>query len=440
LRRDLTLTEVVIQKTETLRGEVTAPSSKSYTQRMVIAAALTKGKSKIANPLMSEDTEATLRAVQSLGASLTLSNDCWMVQGANPIHAAKKPIDVGESAATFRFMIPVAALAAKPSIFVVGNGLGKRPIEPLVKALKQLGVQATAQAVGDRPGIGVAGGGITGGKASMPGDVSSQFVSGLMFACPLAKTKTELTITSPLESKSYIRMTQEVLTKHGIKVDISEDFSAVGIPSKQEYEPTDLCVPGDFSSAAFILAAAAITSSEVTVKNLDYTTKQGDKQILGLLKRLGVNGIVCPDSVSIAGSAETLSATDVDAREIPDLVPVCAALLCFAEGVSVIHDAQRLRLKESDRLASLYLELSKMGASISMDEDSLTIKGPSRLHGAMIDPHGDHRIAMACSVAALRADGETVIQNAQCVRKSYPQFFNDLRAIGAKAVGGQFNR
>jgi 3-phosphoshikimate 1-carboxyvinyltransferase len=436
----LTLTDVTVRKTEILQGEVCAPPSKSYTQRMVIAAALAQGASKVANPLVSDDTEATLRAVRALGARVTLSADCWMVEGFNPLHGAKKPIDVGESGATLRFIIPVAALADGPSVFLLGGGLAKRPVEPLLEALKQLGVRARTQAVGDKAGIRVVGGGIAGGKASVPGDVSSQFISGLMFACPLAKADTELAISSPMESKSYVRMTQDVLAKHGVKVDIAEDFSTVKIPFGQTFSPADLCVPGDFSSAAFLLAAATITQSEVTVKNLDYTTKQGDKQILGLLKKLGVKGAVCPNNVSISGSTEPLEAVDVDAREIPDLVPVCAALSCFANGISVIHDAQRLRLKESDRLTSLYSELDKMGADITMDEGSLSIKGPCRLRGVAIDSHNDHRIAMACAVAALRAEGETVIQNAECVRKSYPQFFHDLRRLGANVVGGQFDR
>ena len=407
---------------------------------MVIAAALAPGSSKLAGPLVSDDTEATLRAVQLLGAKVAVREGCWLVEGASSLHGSKKPVDVGESGATLRFMIPVAALAAGSSVFVFGRGLTNRPIEPLLEALGQLGVETHYRAVGGKTGIEVEGGGIAGGKASIPGDVSSQFISGLMFACPLAKTDTELTITSPLESKSYVRMTQDVLAKHGIKVDIAEDFGKVRIVSGQTYRPADLCVPGDFSSAAFLLGSAAVTKSEITVKNLDYKTKQGDKQILGLLKKLGVNGTVCPDAVSICGSAEPFSAIDVDAREIPDLVPVCAALACFANGVSVIHDAQRLRLKESDRLVSLYSELRKMGADITMGEGSLTIKGPCSLRGAVIDTHSDHRIAMACAVAALRAEGETVIQNAECVRKSYPQFFQDIRKLGANVVGGQFDR
>ncbi|HTY75520.1 MAG TPA: 3-phosphoshikimate 1-carboxyvinyltransferase, partial [Candidatus Nanoarchaeia archaeon] len=393
----------------------------------------------VTNPLLSEDTQATLRTALAFGAKVTEKANCWIIQGADPLHGAKKPVEIEESGATLRFMIPVAALAAEPSEFVLGAGLAKRPIEPLLEAMRRLGAE-THVAMDGRNVIRVEGGGIAGGKTSIPGDVSSQFVSGLMFACPLARSETEITITSPLESKSYVRMTQDVLNKHGINVDVSEDFGTVKINSGQQYKPIDLCVPGDFSSAAFLLSAAAITKSEVTVKNLDYTTKQGDKQILGLLKKMGVEGSVCPDSVKIDGSDEFLNSIDVDVREIPDLVPVCAVLACLANGTSVIHDAQRLRLKESDRLASLFSELQKMGANIVMKDGSLTIKGPCRLHGTVIDPHNDHRIAMACAVAALRAEGGTVIQNSECVRKSYPLFFHDLERLGANVIGGQFDR
>jgi 3-phosphoshikimate 1-carboxyvinyltransferase len=434
------MTDATVRKTENLKGEVCAPPSKPYTQRMLIAAALSQGTSKLSNPLESEDTEATLRAAKALGAKVQVVGNCWTIEGANPIKGAKKPIDCGESGATLRFMIPVAALAADPSVFVLGRGLAKRPIEPLLDSLKQLSVKVHSEKVGRKVSICVEGGGIRGGRTSMPGDVSSQFVSGLMFACPLANGDTQLTLTSLLESKSYVLMTENVLSKHGIKVDISEDFKRLKIPAKQTYRPVDERVPGDFSSAAFLLAAAALTKSEVHVKNLDYGTIQGDKAIMRILKQMGVNGKVCEHEIEIDGSGELLNSIDVDASDIPDLVPVCTALACYAKGTSKIHDAERLRLKESDRLTALYTELRKMGADITMDESSLTVNGPCNLHGAIIDSHNDHRIAMACTVAALRAEGETVIQDAECVRKSYPLFFNDLRRIGVEVVGGELVR
>ncbi len=434
------MTDIIIKRTPSLKGEVQAPPSKAYTQRMLIAAALSEGISKISNPLISEDTQATLRAVKALGAKVADTEDCWTVTGVKQLRSAKKPIDCGESGATLRFMIPVAALAPGPSVFALGQRLSKRPIDPLLNSLKQLGVETKSEKIGRKLRIIISGGGIRGGRTSMPGDVSSQFVSGLMFACPLGAADTNLTLTTELESMSYVLMTEDVLAKHGITISISEDFSRIKIPSKQIYTPCSGVVPGDFSSAAFLLAAGAISNSDVCIKNLDYGSVQGDKAILRILQTMQVDSKVGKDSIQITGNGNLLKPITLDVRDIPDLVPVCTTLACYAQGTSKIHDAQRLRLKESDRLASLYSELSKMGANITMDESSLTIKGPCKLHGATIDPHNDHRIAMACAIAALGAEGETVIQNAECVRKSYPQFFNDLRKIGVDVVDGELDR
>jgi 3-phosphoshikimate 1-carboxyvinyltransferase len=433
------MVDVIVRRTERLSGEVCAPSSKSYTQRMLIAASLSLGISKISGPLVSDDTEATLRAVKALGAKVSVAKGCWTVEGASPLKGAKDPIDCGESGATLRFMIPVAALAAEPSVFLLGKSLELRPVEPLLQSLEQLGVETTIEKIGGKSSIKVQGGGIQGGKTSIRGDVSSQFISGLMFACPLARKDMEITLTTPLESKGYVQMTREVLSKHGVEVTISEDFRQIRVPSGQTYKPCDHSVPGDFSSVAFLLAAAAITRSDVTVTNLDYSLVQGDKAIVAILKQMGVRGKVCSNQIEIKGTGDLLKAVDVNAKDTPDLVPVCAALACYANGTSRIHDAQRLRLKESDRLQSLYTELRKMGADIAVDEGSLTVKGPCKLHGAEIDPHNDHRIAMACAVAALGAEGETVIHDAECVKKSYPRVFNDLHSLGANVVGGKFD-
>jgi 3-phosphoshikimate 1-carboxyvinyltransferase len=434
------MTNVIIRKAERLQGEVCAPPSKAYTQRMLIASALAHGASTLSGPLISDDTEAALSAVKALGAKVEAARDCWTVEGAQPLKGAQEPIDCGDSGATLRFTIPVAALAPESSVFVLGKSLEQRPIEPLLQSLRQLGVEAYHQRLEGRAAIVVEGGGIAGGKTSMRGDVSSQFISGLMFACPMARADTDITLTTLLESKEYVKMTQVVLAQHGIEIHISKDFDYLHIPSDQTYKPCSHRIPGDFSSAAFLLAAAAITRSDVSVKNLDYRTVQGDKAVLEVLKRMGVNGKVCPDHLEIAGMGGLLEAVDVESRDIPDLVPVCAVLACYAKGTSKIHDAHRLRYKESDRLLSLYLELKKMGAQIVMDEGSLTVKGSCALNGAVIDPHNDHRIAMACAVAALGARGETRIQNAECVRKSYPRFFSDLRVLGVDVVGGQFDR
>jgi 3-phosphoshikimate 1-carboxyvinyltransferase len=432
------MANVTIKKTLALHGQVCAPSSKSYTQRMLIASALAHGRSKISKPLLSEDTDATLRAVTALGAKVKTADDCWIIDGANPIKAPQEPIDCGESGATLRFMVPIAALSPGPSILQFQGSLERRPIEPLLESLNELGAKAHLGKQGVNDAVFVDGSGIRGGKTSIAGNVSSQFISGLMFACPLAENDTEITLTSPLESTDYVKMTEAVLSKHAIAVGVEDN--KVTIPSKQKYKSTDETVPGDFSSAAFLLAAAAITNSHVQVTNLDYESVQGDKAILRILKEMGVDGKVCRDSVEITGSIGALIPLKVDAKNVPDLVPVFAALACYAEGTTIISGAARLRLKESDRLQALGSELSKMGAEISVTGDGLTVNGGLRLHGATVDSHNDHRIAMACAVAALCAEGETIIQNAECIRKSYPQFFNDLKAIGAEIIGGKLDR
>jgi len=428
------LVEVVVGKSEHLEGEVWAPPSKAYTHRMLIAALLSNGTSKISNTLVSDDTEATLRAVKAFGAEAELQKNCWMIRGVDSLKAPKNPIDCGESGATLRFMIPVAALAPGPSIFSFGSSLEKRPIAPLLQSLKQLGTGSSLQLKEGSSMVGIHGGGIRGGKTSIRGDISSQFISGLLFACPRAKLDTEVDVTTPLESRSYVQMTIEVLGKHGIRVSASDDFAQLKIPSNQHYKPCDHEVPGDFSSAAFLLAAAAVMSSRVKVKNLDRHSIQGDKAILDILEQMGSKVRVSNEYVEVQGGKQ-LNAIDVDARDIPDLVPVCAVLACYSKGTSRIYNAKRLKYKESDRLGSLNLELKKMRAEITMKEDELIIRGPCTMHGETIDPHNDHRIAMACAVAALGARDETKIQNSECVSKSYPRFFDDLRSLGANIVG-----
>lgn len=424
----------MVKRSERFGGEVYAPPSKAYTHRMMIAALLSKGVSKIMNPLSSDDTQATLEAIEAFGAEVELEKACWTIKGKPSLENPRNPIDCGESGATLRFMIPVAALAPGPSTFTLGLSLSRRPLEPLLQSLKQLGAESSLQRGEKGSIVRVYGGGIRGGKASIRGDISSQFISGLLFACPRAEENAEITVTTPLESRSYVRMTMEVLEKHSINVSASNDLRQLRVPSNQNYSPYDHKVPGDFSSASFLLAAAAITCSKVKVKNLDHRTAQGDKAILGILEETGSKVGVEDEYVEVEG--KQLNAVDVDAKDIPDLVPVCVALACYSKGTSKLYNARRLRYKESDRLSSLHAELKKMGADITMIDDSLVIRGPCPLHGVTIDPHNDHRIAMACAVAALGASGETRIQNSECVRKSYPNFFDDLRSLGADVVGG----
>ncbi|MEM4473439.1 MAG: 3-phosphoshikimate 1-carboxyvinyltransferase [Candidatus Bathyarchaeia archaeon] len=429
------MVDVTIKPTEQLSGEISAPPSKSYTHRVLIAALLSNGKSRIENYLICDDTIATLNAIRAFGAEVRVEGNYLEITGIDNLKNPKEPIDCRESGATLRFIIPIAALAPGKTIIKMAQSLSRRPIKPLLESLRDLGVESR-YFEGDSI-IRIYGGRIRGGETRIRGDISSQFISGLIFACPKAETSVEINIITPLESKNYVLMTEEVVRKHGIRVFISENFEKINLPAPQRYSPYDHKVQGDFSSAAYVLTAAAITSSEIRLTGLCFDTNQGDKEIVNILKQAGLKVEITREYVTISGQIER--PIEVDAKDIPDLVPACAALACYANGISKIYNVKRLRYKESDRVISISTELRKMGAKIFVDENCLIVRGPCEMHGAVIDPHNDHRIAMACSAAALRAKGETRIINAECVRKSYPSFFKDLRLLGANIIGGEFN-
>ena len=419
------MTTVVIQETTKLSGSLEAPPSKSYTHRAVIAASLATGESKIFNPLISEDTAATVDACSSLGAKITHKDRLLTVVGAGELRAPANPINCRESASTIRFLTPIAALAKGTTVLTGSSGLKRRLIEPLMRALQQLGVKYTSS--NGFPPVSVVGGGITGGCTSLVGNVSSQFVSGLLFACPHADEDTTIELTTPLESKPYVELTLKIIEMHAVNIEVSNDFRSFEISSRQHYMAKEHIVPGDFSSSAFLFAAAAITQSKITVNNLHQPMP--DDEIINILQKMHGRLRVRRGVIEVDGC--DLTAIDIDARDIPDLVPPCAVLACFSEGETRIYNAQRLKLKESNRLEALSTELKKMGAEITVTKDGLRINGSCTLHGATVNPHNDHRIAMACAIAGLKAEGQTTILNAECVNKSYPTFFKDLTKLGA---------
>lgn len=426
------MANAIIKGHQKLSGKVVAPPSKAYTHRALIAGLLSNGVSRISNPLFSEDTDVTLKAITTLGAKIDYSENQWTIHGIQQIEKPQAPIRCGESGSTLRFLLPVAALASGPSVFTLGTSLSRRPLAPLLQSLEQLGVKSDFRINLSPPVVEICGGGIKGGKTTIAGDVSSQFVSGLLFGCPKAEADTDILLSTPLESRDYVKMTIEVLNKHGVRMFAHENMTQLKVFANQTYRPFDHDIPGDFSSAAFLLAASAVTSSKLKIGNLNWKTGQGDQEILNILEKIGCKVKKTEESIEIEGNE--LFPTDVDAKDTPDLVPVCASLACYSQGISRIFNAGRLRLKESDRLSSLQTELKKMGGKISIIESGLAIEGPCKMRGATINPHGDHRIAMACAVAALAAEGQTVIQNCECVNKSYPGFFDDLSLLGADVV------
>jgi len=429
------MTKVTIRKASSLGGIVEAPSSKAYAHRALIAASLSEGESRIMRPLVCDDTEATANAVRAYGAKVEEREAEWVVYGTSKPGMIKDVIDCGDSAATMRFVTPITAHRSGVTTLTGGESLRKRPMEPLLVALRQLGVVCYSLDGSGRPPLVVHGGGIRGGTASIPGDISSQFVSGLLFASPLANGDVRIQLTSKLESRSYVEMTLEVLRDHRVIVESTRDMWEFFIPHNQSLVPSSRIIPGDYSSAAFLFAAAAVTSSKITVTNLERRSLQGDRAIVEILMRMGADLKVHDECVEFEG-ARSLEGVQIDVRDIPDLAPVCAVLGCYANGRTVIRNAKRLRIKEADRIESLVTELNQMSAMVTAVGDDIVVEGPSRLRGTVVDSHGDHRIAMACAVAALGADGETEILNAGCVSKSYPKFYEDLRSLGGKIIGG----
>jgi 3-phosphoshikimate 1-carboxyvinyltransferase len=429
------VTDLLVNKTDTLGGTIWASPSKSSTHRALIATSLAEGNSEIEKPLMSDDTLATINACRLIGAKIYKRTDEeLLIRGVSSPATPHNIVDCRNSASTIRFFTPICALAEGISVLTGGESLRNRPMEFLLKALEQLGVKCYSTLMNGFPPIVVFGGGIEGGRAEIRGDVSSQFISGLLIAAPKANNDTEICLLTDLESKPYVDMTLDILKKHSIKVEVDSKYKRFYIPSGQEYNSFNHYIEGDYSSAAFPLVAAAITNSNLRVKNLMKNSIQGDRLILNILADSGVRVKTEKTDVEINGFVGSLKPIIVDLKDNPDLVPISVVLACIAEDQSIIHGIRRLRFKESDRIASMIAELTKMGADIKIVGDSLKIFGNSRLHGAEMDSHQDHRIAMACTIAALNADSSSIIRGIECISKSYPNFIKDMRSIGADLV------
>lgn len=414
--------------TRAVAGQITAPPSKAQTHRALFTALFAKGSTRIIHPLQCDDTKATERAVTALGARIS-GSEILTVSSDGALKRPREIIDCGESGVTMRFVIPILSLIGGETVLKAEESLIQRPIEPLVDALKQLNVSLS---VNDRL-VTVSGGPAEGGTVTVRGDVSSQFISGLLLAGTLMKKGIKLEVLSQLESRNYVLLTIETLRRHGVNVNVSRDFSLFEVPRGQKPKPTTDEISGDYSSASYHLCAAAITESSLTVSNLSQTLEP-DSVIVNLLSRMGVKTNVTGNSVAVEGGK--LKVTDVDIRECPDLGPIIAVLACYADGGTTrITGARRLRYKESDRLASMRSELVSLGGKVIETEDGLVLSSPVTLTGGIVQSHRDHRIAMALSIAALGAKSEVTIRGAECVNKSYPSFFEDLRSIGVQVVG-----
>ncbi len=406
-----------------VKGKVTAPASKSYTIRALMCAALAQGESEIIHPLVSDDTQAALNVLGQIGVRFVQNQDSWLVTGGD-FHQPGADLYCGESAATLRFLTAICSLVPGRCKLGAGLSLARRPVRPLVEALQQLGVDCSVR--GEVAPIIVNGGSLKGGVAELPGDISSQFVSALLFIASLAEERVEIRLTTPLESKPFVLMTLQCLERFRVKVESSPDLRRFKV-ARQPYKPARFSVEGDWSSASYFLALGAL-AGRVEVKNLNPESPQGDSIMLGLLRSMGAEVETTGDSVIVRKSR--LRAIRADLSDCIDLLPTIAVLAAAADGVSEFTGIARARIKESNRVAVVKEGLELMGIKVDEERDRLTITGSSP-KGAMIYPRDDHRIAMAFSVLGSVA-GNTVITNAECVSKTYPEFWNVLKSIGGE--------
>jgi 3-phosphoshikimate 1-carboxyvinyltransferase len=409
-----------------MHGTVRAPPSKSYTHRALMMAFLA-GDAQVRAPLWGADTLATRSCLRALGAEVRGEATARVSRGA--LAPPADVLDVENSGTTLRLLSGVCGLLDGASVLTGDASIRARPMQPLLDALRDVGCDAFSTRGDGRAPV-VVRGPMRGGEARMPGDVSSQFVSSLLMACPLAGKDTRITLTSPLKSRPYVEVTLAMLRHFGVRAASHDE--GFDVPSGQRYKARAFTVPGDYSSAAFPLVAGAITGGEVTVTGLAPEWPQGDRFVLDALRAMGADVRERGGRATVRGGA--LHGAELDLGDTPDLFPaLCIAAAC-AEGTTTLHGAPQLRFKESDRIRAMARGLRAMGARCTERPDGLVVRGPAKLRGARIRTEGDHRILMSFAVAALRARGPVHLDEHESFAVSYPGFLDDFRALGGKAV------
>ena len=405
-----------------LTGTLQAPLSKSHAHRFLIAQKLARlqgngNESASDVPSFSQDIEATKNCLVQLDKKKPFL-DCW------------------ESGSTLRFMLPVAMALKKEAVFLGTGQLPYRPISPLKEEMELHGCSFTMKNSPPKAGnrhmeICTVRGRLTSGSYRLAGNISSQFITGLLMALPLLDGDSNLELTTALESAGYVDLTLDVLRDFGIKVNIetsSQGFYIYEIPGNQQYiEPARTTIQCDWSNAAFWLACGAL-GGDITLTGLELSSSQRDKQIVHILEEMGAH--ITIGDISIRCHGASLLPAEVDVSQIPDLVPVLAAIMSLADGTSMISNAERLRLKESDRLRTVFDFLSRLGADITDGGSGLSITGQPSLSGGTVYGHNDHRIVMAAAVASCGCNAPVIIRGADAVAKSYPEFFDDFTALG----------
>ncbi|MBK8809097.1 MAG: 3-phosphoshikimate 1-carboxyvinyltransferase [Bacteroidales bacterium] len=407
-------------KPSAINGKISAPASKSMMQRAIAIATLAHGTSKLIGYTANEDSEAALEIAHKLGAMVSLENNIVEITGGRtPINYS---LHCGEAGLGIRMFTPIASLYNKTFLLDGAGSLRKRPIAMLEKPLQELGV--TVKSTGGFIPIEVTGP-IIGGQATVDGSLSSQMLTGLLIALPLAQKDTLLNVID-LKSKPYIDMTIQIMADFGVCVEHT-NYETFSIKANQKYNPQTYTIEGDWSGAAFLLVAGAL-GGEVEVGNLRTNSKQADIAILDAIRQAGATVTISENSVKI--KKNLLKAYSFDATECPDLFPPLVALAAHCEGISKIKGIERLKHKESDRATVLKTEFAKLGTKITLEGDTMFIHGGT-LKGGMLHANNDHRIAMAGACAAILAQTDVIIENPECIAKSYPGFYDDFEKISS---------
>ena len=412
-------------------GVVSAPPSKSYTHRAVILASLAAGESIIQSPLISDDTIHTIEACRSLGADITLDGDRLKIIGTGgKIKVTdRQRIFAGNSGSTIRMVAPLAALSQTKVILDGDSRLRQRPIGDLLSALESLGVHARSLSNNGYPPVEIQGGRLTGGEVTIPGQISSQHVSSLLMIAPYTEDGIRIKIAEGLRSRPYIDITLDVMRAFGVEA-VNQDYKEFLVKGGQGYKGKHYRIEGDYSSAAYFFAAGAIGGKPVTVKNLKTSSVQGDRYLLNILSGMGCSVEYQREQIKISRNKE-LTGITIDMGDYPDIVQTVAVVAAYAHGKTKITNIGHLRFKETDRLSNPAAELVKMGIRTDVTDNTMVVY-EGKPKGTEIETHGDHRMAMSFAIAALFADGNSIINGADTVTKSYPRFFTDLARLGAK--------
>lgn len=414
----------------TVRGRIRAPPSKSYTHRALVVASLCNGPVVVKDPLISDDTKATINAVRAFGSTVEAKGSSVIVHGA--LKRPETAIDASKSGTTLRLMTGIAGLIDGTTTLTGDESLRKRPMGPLLSAMESIG--ARTKSSDGYPPVEIRGK-MKGGKASIRGDVSSQFVSSLMIAGSQTEKGVEVEIEGSIVSRPYLDITSAVLDQFGIKSECGREV--VRVAGGQRPRAKEYTVPGDFSSAAFMLSAGAVAAqgSKVVVTNLNDRV-QADARIIEILRSFGAKVLIRGPDIEVERDGE-LSGAEIDLKDAPDLFPILCIVAAKAHGTSVLRGAGHLRFKESDRIDAMHRLLDAVGVPSEPLEDGMEIQGTGWIRGGTIQHFEDHRIAMAGAIAGLASEDGVVVPDAEVCSKSYPDFIEDLKSMGARVEVGR---